>query len=140
MKIRACVYVAITAIGVCSPTQSNSKSCPPQKAQHVEETIQQIEAWSQFASFYSDYKNCDVSALRYSFTQQIAYLLVNDQGFSGLSKMLIKYPYLKPIILQHLGSEAISSDNRSEILKALQTCQSEQKEICMDIKKALDSQ
>lgn len=139
MKIRVCVCVAVTAIGMCFPALANSNPCSQQEAQRVEETIAQVETWPQFVTFYAEHKRCDVSALRYAFTQQVAHLAANDQGLLGLSKMLDQYPHLKPTILGHLKSEAVSSDDRDQIIKVLQACQSRQKKICQDVRKTLGS-
>lgn len=139
MKIRVCICVAATAIGMCFPAVASSNPCLPQEAQRVEETIAQVDTWLQFATFYAEHNRCDVSALRYAFTQQVAHLAKNDHGFLGLSKMLAQYPHLKPTILGHLKSEAISSDDLDQILKVLQACQPKQKKICQDVRRALRS-
>lgn len=140
MKINVSLLVAAMAAGLSFTSLAKSNSCPPQEAAHVEETIQQVETWPQFVTFYSQHKKCDVDALRYAFTQQVAHLAANDQGLLGLSKMLAKYPRLKPKILGHLKSEAISSDDRDQILKALQACQPSQKNVCRDVRKALGAE
>lgn len=140
MKIRVAVCVAATAIGLCFPAVAKSHRCSQQEAQRVEETIAQVETWPQFVAFYAEHKRCDVSALRYAFTQQVAHLAGNDQGLLGLSKMLTQYPHMKPTIFGHLKSEAVSSDDRDQILNVLQACQPKQKKICQDVRKALESE
>jgi hypothetical protein len=140
MKINVSLLVAGVAVGLSFPGLAKSNSCPPQEAARVEETIQQVETWPQFVSFYSQHKKCDVDALRYAFTQQVAHLTANDQGLLGLSKMLTKHPQLRSKILGHLKSEAVSSDNRDQILKALQACQPGQKNVCRNVRKVLGSE
>lgn len=137
MKTHIYMYVAVTAIGMCFPALGNSNTCSPQEAQSVEETIAQVETWPQFVTFYAEHKRCDVSALRYAFTQQVAHLTANDQGLLGLSKVLAQHPHLKPTILGHLKSEAVSSDDRDQIIKVLQACQPRQRKICQDVRKTL---
>ena len=140
MKIRVAVCFSAAAIGLCFPVMAKSNPCSQKEAQRVEETIAEIETWPQFVTFYAKHKNCDVSALRFAFTQQIAHLTGNDQGLLGLSKMLAQYPSLKPTILGHLRSEALSSDERDQIIEMLQACQPKQKKICEDVRKALEAE
>lgn len=137
MKISVSLFIAATTVGMCIPGLAKSDPCPVTEAALVEETIQQVETWPQFVTFYAQHKKCDVSALRYAFTQQVARLAANDRGLLGLSKMLSLHPHLKPKILGHLKSEAVSSDDRDQILKELQACQPRQKNVCRDVQKAL---
>jgi len=137
MKISITIFVASMGIGLCFPGLPKSSSCPSTAAAHVEEAIQHVESWPQFAAFYSKHRKCDVDALRYGFTQQVAHLAANDQGLLGLSKMLTKHPHLRPNILWHLKSEAVSADDREQIRKVLQFCQSNQKRVCRDVATAL---
>lgn len=137
MKISVSLFVAATTVGLGFPGLAKSNPCPPPEAAHVEEAIQQVETWPQFVTFYAQHRKCDVSALRYAFTQQVAHLAANDRGLLGLSKVLAQHPHLKPKILGHLKSEAVSSDDRDQILKALHACQPGQKNICRDVRRAL---
>jgi hypothetical protein len=138
MKAGIVLLVAGLAVGLSITSAATAGSCPPSEAAFVEENLQQVETWAQFSIFYFQHKKCDVDALRYAFTQQVAHLAANDQGMLGLSKMLAKHPQLKPMILRHLKSEAVTSDDRDQILKALDACQASQKNICRDVKKMID--
>lgn len=140
MKINVSLVVAAMTAGLSFTCLAKANSCPPEEAAHVEEAIQQVETWPEFVTFYSQHKKCDVDALRYAFTQQVAHLTANDQGLLGLAKMLTKYPRLKPKIFGHLKSEAISSDDHDQILKALDACQPQQKSVCRDVRRALDAE
>lgn len=137
MKIRVAMCVAATAIGLCCPAAGKSRPCSQQEAKLVEETIAQVETWPQFATFYAEHKGCDVSALRYAFTQQVAHLAGNDSGLVDLSRVLTQNPRLKPTVLGHLKSEAVSAEDRDQILKVLKACQPKQTKICQDVRKAL---
>ncbi len=138
MKIGVSVFVVATAVSLCFPGLAKPNLCPPPEAQRVEEAIQQVETWPQFATFYAQHGKCDVSALRYAFTQQVAHLAANDLGLLGLSKMLAQHPYLKPKILMHLKSETVPSEDRDKILRVTDACQASQKSLCRDVKKILD--
>lgn len=138
MKISFSLLVALTALSQCTLGMAKSNYCSQSEAKSVEETVQQVETWPQFAAFYSKHGKCDVDALRYAFTQQVVRLAANDQGLLGLASLLAKHPYLKPIILGHLRSEAVSLDDRDQIFKALHACQSAQENICREVKNALE--
>ncbi|MGB4927337.1 MAG: hypothetical protein WBP25_12725 [Giesbergeria sp.] len=139
MKPGVVLLIAGLAVGLSITSAAKAGSCPASEALFVEEKLQQLETWAQFSTFYSQHKKCDVDALRYAFTQQVAHLAAKDQGMLGLSKMLAKDPQLKPMILRHLKSEAVTSDDRDQILKALDACQGRQMNICRDVKKMINS-
>lgn len=140
MKISVSLVVAAMTAGLSFPGLAKSSACPAQEAKHVEETIEQVKTWPQFATFYAQHKKCDASALRYAFTQQVAHLTANDQGLLGLSKMLAQHPHLKPTILEHLKSEAVTMDDRDQILRMLQACKPGQKSVCRDVRRVFDSE
>lgn len=111
MRIGIVLFLAVITFGLSFTSAAKPDSCQADEAKFVEENLQQLETWAQFSTFYSQHRKCDVSALRYAFTQQVAHLAANDQGMQGLAKMLAKHPQLKSPILRHLKSEAVSSDD-----------------------------
>lgn len=138
MRINVHLFVLVTVVSQCVSGVAKANPCPQFEAKRVEETIQQVETWPQFAAFYNKYKTCDVDALRYAFTQQIAHLAGDDQGLVGLAKLLARQPHLKPIVLGHLRSEAVSSEDRDRISNALRACKPAHKRVCRDVRNALE--
>jgi hypothetical protein len=138
MKANIALLFVELAVGLSIASSAVAGNCEAGQAALVEENLQQLESWTQFSVFYFQHKKCDVDALRYAFTQQVARLTANDQGMLGLSKMLAKNPQLKPVVLMHLKSEAVTSIDRDQILKALDACKKSEKNICRDVKKMLD--
>jgi hypothetical protein len=140
MKVTAYFFAVSMALGLSATCQAGSSVCSAEEAASVEGAIQQVETWQQFATYYAAHKKCDVDALRYAFTQQIAQLTASDQGLSGLSKMLSTNPRLKSPIFRHLKSESITSDDREQILERLETCKPRQKSLCLALGRALSEE
>lgn len=132
------IIVGLTS-GIGNACPATSGACTASEAAYVEQNLQSAETWSQFSRFYFLHQKCDVNALKYLFTQQIAHLTANDRGMLDLSKMLAKQPQLRPIVLKHLKSEAVTSNHREQILDALAICRVNQKVICREVKKMVDT-
>lgn len=132
------VFVAISLSSIFNCVAA-PKICSMSDAAFIEENIGNVETWHTFSVFYRQYKQCDVSALKYAFTQKIAYLAANDMGMKELKKELTNQPYLKLIIVNHLKSDSITSDEKNQILENLKQCVDKRLHICSDIKKALNS-
>jgi hypothetical protein len=139
MKIRREWFIFVLCFSASFTCAAASSACPTSKAAFVEEQLPKLATWDQFSTFYRKYKKCDVSALRYAYTQQIAHLTANDRGLTSLSKTLVKHPRLKPLILQHLKSETVTANDRDQILKNLNYCQTVRIQICRDVRNALNA-
>lgn len=137
MKAGIVFFVKGFLVGLSIANGASAGACSAREATFAEENIQNVKTWTEFSTFYARHKKCDVDALRYAFTQQVAQLTSNDKGMANLSKMLAKDATLKSVILWHLKSETIASTDRDQIRQALQTCKAEHKNICREIKKAI---
>ena len=139
MKFGIGFLLAATTFGCSFTSAARSDSCLTDEATFVEENLEKIETWTQFSTFYLKHRKCDVSALRYAYTQQVVHLTASDKGLVGLAKMLAKHPQLKPAIFTHWKSESVSTEDRDQILKAVDACRVRQRNICREVRKILDA-
>lgn len=114
-----------------------NRGCASDEAQQVEQAVSNVTTWREFEEFYKKRGMCDVSALRYGFTQTITKLTAEDEGLVRLSAMLRKSPYLKEIIVWHLRSEAVSQENANLIAEKISHCKAAEHVLCLQVKRAI---
>lgn len=112
--------------------------CDSATAQIVEEQLDSIRTWGQFANFYRTYSRCDRPALSYAFTQRIALLASSRSGIRELQAQIKQDPKLKGVVLEHLRSEAVSADQAEEIRRSVRSkCPRGAGHLCTEVLRAV---
>lgn len=134
MNARAFFFMLLI---LCARVSLADAGCPSKTAALVEQKAAEIDSWENFAAFYRQYAACDRSALSSAYTDAVVHVASKDEGLVGLSTMLKAHPKLRGVVLRHLRSEAITTDDQVKILKNTQVCGKTQRALCKSVADAM---
>lgn len=127
--------LGVFEIGHAGGSSDDGAKCTARIAQIVEESIEEVESWEQFSSFYKKYRMCDRPALSDGFTQKMAELAARSDGVTSLWKQTEKQRWFRAVVAKKMQSESIPLDTTEKILENLKSrCPQSAKMFCHDLR------
>jgi len=139
MKYRLILPIALLGVSLLFVEHAQAaENCPSSLAKVVEEKLDNVQSWEDFARMYRLYGVCDQPALSDSFTQAIVRLASSPEGLTKASYAIEHHRWLRQIVLKHLSSDSVNLEDLERIEKSAEaTCPTGKRKLCSEVLRAV---